>query len=211
MEYTIREAAELLNLSEREIEDNIRKGMLIAKLDDGEWIIPEWSIRVFRRTKDTLERIEVSEGSYNQNDREVFETILKEIRNLSDINTLLDSFVELHLLLQKRVFELEKDLKDAINKISELQLTVVQSREDHKQEILLLKEQIEKLKMQVNDVLMEKVDSISNRVDDIEGRIEGNNTDSPVSSVPLKIETSHSVNVHKEGFWSRFLRMLTWD
>ncbi len=204
MEYTVREAAELLNLSEKEIEDSIRSGMLIAELDEGEWIIPEWSIRVFQRTRDTLKKIETREDGFSQEGGNAFETILEEIRNLSDINALFDSFVKLHIVLQKRVFELE-------DRISELKLAVIENKENHKREILSLKEQIAELNMRISDVLMKKIDSISARIDEVEGKITAGSFDSSVSTVPLKVESSHSAEVQREGFWSRFLRMLTWD
>jgi O-succinylbenzoate synthase len=43
--YGIKEASEMLALSEKEVFEAIRDGLLPAKLENNEWRIPDWGIR----------------------------------------------------------------------------------------------------------------------------------------------------------------------
>ncbi len=209
MEYSLRDAAEILDLSEREIESFIKKGLLVARWEDGEWVIPEWGIRVFRRTRHTLEKIDIPEDRFEKPQAELLEGILGKLSTISDFSSLLDSFAELYVVLQKKIFELEKQLRDMNDKFYEVISELERKRNVLEQDNIRLESRLKFLEQRLDDMLKEKIKYLSDRISKIEQQpqVQNESERHNVSFVNLPAEKE----VQKEGFWSRFLRMLTWD
>ncbi|MCX7823150.1 MAG: hypothetical protein N2260_06900 [Syntrophobacterales bacterium] len=198
--YSVKKVSEILAISEKEVFEAIRSGMLPASLENNEWLIPEWGLRVFLRTQKVLERLENRGGGEDSSERDILKAILSRVELIleqSQQEKIILELIRQNEELKGKVFELEERLKSRELEIERLRsefLGEMVEREEKLKQIF--HEERRKLEIQIMD-LERKLHLRKSRDEFFEDYAPSN------SSSPRTVEDT--------SFWRRLVKMLTWD
>ncbi|MBW1975766.1 MAG: helix-turn-helix domain-containing protein [Deltaproteobacteria bacterium] len=191
MEYDIREAARILDLSEKEIREYIDRGMLTARREDGEWLIPDWAIRVFRRTLETLEKV----GKLNKpSQEEMYWAIVDRLDHIVENMAAVRQELEQRAAIFDRLASIERVMQ-------EKEMEVEKLKSELRYRIEIFEKEIGFLRLE-NKRLSDEVVRLRKRLEELRGDESRATTQVPAVSENVR---------ERQGFWDRFLRMLTWD
>jgi len=191
MEYDIREAARILDLSEKEIREYIDRGMLTARREDGEWLIPDWAIRVFRRTLETLEKV----GKLNKpSQEEMYWAIVDRLDHIVEDMAAVRQELEQRATIFDRLASIERVMQ-------EKEMEVEKLKSELRYRIEIFEKEIGFLRLE-NKRLSDEVVRLRKRLEELRGDESRATTQVPAVSENVR---------ERQGFWDRFLRMLTWD
>lgn len=195
MVYDIKKAAELLGISVEDVEENIRRGTITAEWKDGRWEIPDWSIRVFVRTREALRKLNRRAAfEREESEYDLLMKIVAKLEELTDLQTLQSKWIEQLDTLRFRIREFEEELRQ-IREELELQRSQPEEwlkrlEEHHRETINFIAQETAQL-----------LDRIASMEEELK-KIQWRGIPAPVSS-PSKNP--------KESFWDRLVKMLTWD
>ncbi|MEJ5299785.1 MAG: hypothetical protein WHS38_02220 [Thermodesulforhabdaceae bacterium] len=198
-QYGIKEAAEMLAISEKEVFDAIREGLLPAKLENDEWRIPDWGIRSFLRMRKVLDKLEGRQPDDLASKDRVLEAILCRIELIleqTQQEKIILELIKQNEELTKKILELETALKAKDAEIEKIRADFMEK----------LAEKDEALRK----IFAEEKETLENQIKTLERKLSlSQSRDEHFGNYLLPGETSHQSR--EEGFWGRLVKMLTWD
>jgi DNA repair exonuclease SbcCD ATPase subunit len=198
--YGIKEASEMLSLSEKEVFEAIRDGLLPAKLENNEWRIPDWGIRAFLRMRKVLDKIEGQQSDQPLAKDPALEVILNRIDLIleqTQQEKIIMELIRQNEELTKKILELEDALKARDVEIERLKTELLEKLMEREN---ALRKSFEEEKR----VLEEQIKELEQKLSLRQAR------DEHFQDYFLPAETSRQ-GKEEEGFWRRFVKMLTWD
>lgn len=196
--YGIKEACEMLAISEKELFEAIYSGTLPAQLENDEWRIPEWGIKAFLRTRRVLEKFE-GQKQNGASERDILKIILDRVELIleqSQHEKVIMELVAHNTNLTQRIVELEEELRKR-------DVEVERVKADFLRELAQREENLKK-------AFDEERRAFEEQIEDLERKL---------SLRQLRDETYEDYRFPSAGtsgkddssFWRRLVKMLTWD
>ncbi|SFM45083.1 hypothetical protein [Thermodesulforhabdus norvegica] len=202
MVYDIQKAAEILGTTVEEIEENIRQGTISAEWKEGRWEIPEWSIRVFVRTREALRKLNRRSAlDRNESEYDLLTKILAKLEDLADFQDLQLKWIEQLDTLRFRIRELEEELSYKEFENAQLRKELELQSGKPEEGLKRLEDRYRELFAFLSQEISQLHDRMAKMEEELQ-KIQRRDVQVPVPSVSKN---------SKEGFWDRLIRMLTWD
>lgn len=200
MVYSVRSASELLGLKEDEIERHIRDGTLIAEWQNGQWEIPDWSLRVFLRTKEAIRKFDKKAIiNADRDEYGLLTQILERLDGILETRELHFKWLEQLDTFRFRITELENRLLEKEGEVERLREALKFRVQEHENELKHIKEE-HRLTLLVMD---QEISALKQRIKELEEKSQYQKEHSFL--------TQASQGARKDGLWDRLVKMLTWD
>ncbi len=196
--YGVKEACEMLAISEKELFEAIRSGILPAELENDEWRIPEWGIKAFLRTQRVLEKLDGKQKG-DLPEREILKIILDRVELIlerSEQEKVMLELIEHNKELSRRLFELEEALRKRDAELERI-------KAEFSKELQEREESLKKTFDEERRALEEQIRELERKLSLRQLRNE--------SYEDYRLPSVVSEGKDESSFWRRFVKMLTWD
>lgn len=197
--YEIKKVAEMLAVSEKEVFEAIQSGMLPARLENDKWLIPEWGVKAYLRTRKLLDRLEGRVNSNDLSNTELLQNILSRVELIleqSQQESIILELIKQNEELTAKLLNLEEELRKRDAEIERLKsdfLNELVRREDS-----------------LKQSFYEERRELENRILDLERKLSLRKSRDEVFQDYLTPDKTSEIGQEK-GFWRRLVKMLTWD
>lgn len=195
--YGTKKASEMLAMTEKEVFEAIGSGMLPARMENNEWLIPEWGIRAYLRTRKALERIEGRDGSDQPSQGALLQAILSRVELIleqSNQEKIMLELIKHNEELTSKIIRLEEELKSREKETERL-------KADFLREITVREESLRK-------AFAQERRELEGRITELERKLLLRKSRDEVFKEYLLPDRS---STESKSFWRRLSKMLTWD